>query len=131
MTPQKRRPAEDDVQSPATTVRDQRLERLIDRLPQHVRSAIRWLRQPSSFWIRMPAGALLICGGLVSFLPIFSLWMLPLGLVLLAEDVPPLRSTRSRVLDWIERRSSHWQAAPPESPEQTNPDAKLNAKLGS
>ncbi len=59
----------------------------------------------------MPAAALLICGGLVSFLPIFSLWMLPLGLALLSEDVPPLRSARSRVLDWIERRHPHWLAA--------------------
>ena len=122
MTPQKRPSAEDDVQPSATNACDQRLERLIDRLPRRVRSAIRWLRQPSSFWVRVPAGALLICGGLVSFLPIFSLWMLPLGLVLLAEDVPPLRSATSRVLDWIEHRRPHWLAAPPESPEQTNPD---------
>ena len=111
MTPQKRPSAEDDVQLSATNACDQRLERLIDRLPRRVCSAIRWLRQPSSFWIRMPAAALLICGGLVSFLPIFSLWMLPLGLALLSEDVPPLRSARSRVLDWIERRHPHWLAA--------------------
>ncbi len=111
MTPQKQRSANDDVQSPAKTARDERLERLIDHLPPRLGSAIRWLRQPSSFWIRIPAGALLICGGLVSFLPIFSLWMLPLGLLLLAEDVPPLRSATTRVLDWIERRHPHWLAA--------------------
>ena len=33
-------------------------------------------------------GVLLICGGLFSFLPILGLWMLPLGLGLLADDVP-------------------------------------------
>jgi hypothetical protein len=126
MTPQKQHSAHDHVQPPAKTARDERLERLIDRLPRRVGSAVRWLRQPSSFWIRMPAGALLICGGLVSFLPIFSLWMLPLGLLLLAEDVPSLRSATSRVLDWIERRYPHWLVAR----RADKPDAKLEHELG-
>jgi len=34
---------------------------------------------------------LLIVGGLLSFLPVLGLWMLPLGLLLLAEDYPPLQ----------------------------------------
>jgi hypothetical protein len=34
--------------------------------------------------------------------------MLPLGLMLLADDVAPLRSLRSRILDWIERRRPYW-----------------------
>jgi hypothetical protein len=49
-----------------------------------------------------PAGLLLILGGLLSFLPILGIWMLPLGLLLLAEDLPVLRSWRSRILDLIE-----------------------------
>ena len=50
-----------------------------------------------------PAGLLLILGGVLSFLPIRGIWMLPLGLLLLAEDLPVLRSWRSRILDLIER----------------------------
>jgi hypothetical protein len=88
--------------------RERRLERLIDRLPQGLRPAVRYLRRPSSRWLRIPAGILLIGGGLLSILPLFGLWMLPLGLVLLAEDVPPLRGVRDRTLDWIERRRPHW-----------------------
>jgi hypothetical protein len=52
----------------------------------------------------MLAGLLLTCGGLLGFLPVLGFWMLPIGLLLLAEDVPPLRSARGWVLDWIERR---------------------------
>jgi hypothetical protein len=37
---------------------------------------------------------LLILGGLLSFLPILGIWMLPLGLLLLAEDLPVLRFWR-------------------------------------
>jgi hypothetical protein len=51
---------------------------------------------------------LLICGGLLSFLPILGLWMLPVGLLLLAEDVPPLKSASIRILDWVERRHPDW-----------------------
>jgi len=87
---------------------EQRLERLIDRLPRRLQATIRWLRRPSSRRLRIPAGALLIGGGLLSILPFFGLWMLPLGLVLLAEDVPSLRRARDRLLDWIERRRPRW-----------------------
>jgi hypothetical protein len=70
----------------------------------------RWLRRPSSRWVRIPAGALLLCGSVLSILPFFGIWMLPLGLMLLAEDVPPLRRLRGRVLDWIAHRRPHWLA---------------------
>lgn len=88
--------------------REQRLERLIDRLPRTLQRTVRWLRRPSSFWVRLPAGVLLIAGGLLSILPFLGIWMLPLGLILLAEDIAPLRRTRDRLLDWIERRYPHW-----------------------
>jgi hypothetical protein len=89
---------------------DHRLERLIDRLPRFLRSSVRWLRQPSLIWLRIPAGILLIAGGLLSFLPILGLWMLPLGAMLLSDDLSALRSWRTRLLDWMERRYPRWFA---------------------
>ena len=87
---------------------DHRIERLIDQLPNRFRTTIRWLRRPSLRWVRMLAGVLLIAGSFLSILPIFGLWMLPLGLMLLAEDIAPLRRVRDRILDWIERHRPHW-----------------------
>jgi hypothetical protein len=87
---------------------DRRLDRLIDRLPRRLASALRFLQQPSRRWMRIPAGLLLIVGGVFSFLPILGIWMLPLGLVLLADDLPALRWCRSRILDWVERRHPNW-----------------------
>jgi hypothetical protein len=110
----------DEAQSHATSAHDGRLDRLIDCLPWRFRSPIRWLRQPSSLWIRMPAGVLLICGGLLGFLPVLGFWMLPLGLVLLADDVPPLRSARAWILDCVERWYPSWLTAPPASPPHSN-----------
>jgi hypothetical protein len=103
----------------ATTAREgvarsheHRIERLIDRLPKASRRAIRWLRRPSSRWVRIPAGVLLVGGAFLSVLPFFGIWMLPLGLMLLAEDLPPLRRVRDRVLDWIAQHRPHWLAEP-------------------
>jgi hypothetical protein len=92
--------------------RERRLELLIRRLPRRLGDAVRWLRQPAARWLRMPAGLLLIVGGVFSILPVLGLWMLPLGLVLLAEDVPPLRRGTDAVLIWIERRRPHWMGLP-------------------
>jgi hypothetical protein len=90
---------------------DWRLDALIGRLPKRLRAVVRALRQPSGRWLRIPAGLLLIAGGILAFLPILGLWMLPIGLALLADDVPLLRSWRSRMLDWVERRHPEWLAS--------------------
>ena len=87
---------------------DWRLDALIDRLPKRLRDSVRALRQPSGRWLRIPAGLLLMAGGVLAFLPILGLWMLPIGLALLADDVPLLRSWRSRMLDWVERSHPDW-----------------------
>ena len=89
-------------------IHEHRLERLIDRLPGRAQAATRWLRQPSSRWARIPAGMLLVGGGVLSILPLLGLWMLPLGLMLLAEDLPGLRRMRGHLLDWMADRRPHW-----------------------
>jgi hypothetical protein len=90
---------------------ERRLRRLLRRLPSRMQATSRWLRKPASRWARIPAGLLLIIGGCLAILPVFGLWMFPLGLMLLADDIPPLRRARERALDWLERRRPHWFAA--------------------
>ncbi|MDB5395954.1 MAG: hypothetical protein JWM91_3460 [Rhodospirillales bacterium] len=96
----------------ARTRHDWRLEGLIAHLPKSIRAVVRWLRLPSSKFVRIPAGILLIAGGVFSILPFLGIWMLPLGIVLLAEDVPWLRRVTDKGLDWIERRRPHWFSHP-------------------
>ena len=100
------RPASPETSTHQLSSYDWRLER-IERLANRLCGAVRYLRQPSGRWFRIPVGVLLIVGGIFGFPPILGLWMLPIGLVLLAEDVPLLRSWRSRTLDWVERRHPH------------------------
>jgi len=89
-----------------------RLARLIDRLPGRFRRWTLWLMKPESRYARIPAGVLLIFGGLLGMLPVLGFWMLPLGVVLLAEDLPIVRRGVARLLEWIERRWPHWFSEP-------------------
>jgi hypothetical protein len=52
---------------------EHRLERLIDRLPNAMQAPTRWLRRPSSRWVRIPAGVLLVGGGVLSILPFLGI----------------------------------------------------------
>jgi len=90
--------------------RERRLGLLIRRLPQRLQTTIHWLRRPEARHVRFPAGVLFILGSFLWILPVFGLWMLPLGIVLLAEDIPPLRRWTGRRLEWIEHRRPHWLA---------------------
>ena len=60
--------------------------------------------------MRVPAGVALAGGGVLSVLPGLGLWMLPVGLALLAHDVPVMRPPLARVLRFtnvkIEQRRS-------------------------
>ena len=74
------------------------------RVPTKVSQSIRWLRKPSSFAARLAVGLLLILGGIFSFLPVLGIWMLPLGLLLIAQDVPFLQKPLVNVLAWMEKK---------------------------
>jgi hypothetical protein len=73
---------------------DARLERQFDRIGRQVpasRGFLEWVRRPGLHIVRIPLSILLILGGVFSFLPVLGIWMLPLGLLVLAVDIPPLR----------------------------------------
>lgn len=80
------------------------LHRFEQRLPLRIARASLFLRQPSARLWRIPSAGLLILGGIFSFLPILGIWMLPLGLLLLAIDIPPLQPPMARLLHWLERK---------------------------
>ena len=74
------------------------------RLPEKLRWIVRWLRKPGSVWVRVPLGLALVLGGLVGFLPILGFWMIPLGLIVLARDIPFVRPPLIKLLDWVEHK---------------------------
>ena len=74
------------------------------KLPPGPARFVSWLRKPSSRYVRIPMAILLIIGGIFSILPVLGLWMLPLGLLLFAQDVPILQKPMAQMLGWIERK---------------------------
>lgn len=89
-----------------------RLERLFLRLEARFprfAMIIYVLRQPWAMLIRIPLGIVLVLGGILSFLPILGIWMLPLGLLLLAIDLPFLQRPMSATLLRGERQFNLWR----------------------
>lgn len=92
--------------------RERRIELLVKRLPSRIQAAVHWLRRPQARWVRMPAGVFFILGGFLAILPVFGLWMLPLGVLLLSDDVPPLQHLTNKALAWVEAKRPHWMGLP-------------------
>lgn len=81
---------------------DRRIEALLARVPERGAAVVRWLRGPSRRLLRLGAALLFVLGGVFSFLPILGIWMLPLGLALLAEDLPGLKGPLERCARFCE-----------------------------
>lgn len=88
---------------------DRSLDRLQGRLPNWVARPVGGLRKPDARWIRIPSGVFLIAGGFLGFLPILGFWMVPLGVLLLAVDVPFLRRPTAGLMIRGERRWTEWR----------------------
>lgn len=82
---------------------DRRVDALSAKLPDGLRRALDWLREPSRFWVRLGAALLFILGGVFAILPVLGLWMLPVGLALLSQDVPALKVPLEHAARWVER----------------------------
>ncbi|WP_137109985.1 hypothetical protein [Rhodobacter sp. SY28-1] len=91
--------------------RERRFQRQFDalgRLVPVLRGPMSTLRKDSWFPIRFPIAIMLIIGGLLSFLPVLGIWMLPLGLLLLAVDLPVLRGPISVLIIRTRRKGKLW-----------------------
>ena len=60
----------------------------------HFSIAGRRFRLPRSRTARIGLGTLLVLGGVFSFLPVLGVWMLPLGLLVLSQDLSFVRRWR-------------------------------------
>lgn len=71
-------------------------------VPDRIVRLIRWMRDPKQRSVRLSAGILLIVLSFFSFLPIIGIEFLPIGLLLIAQDVPFLRKPVARAFLWLE-----------------------------
>lgn len=83
---------------------DKAYEGLEHEAPDWMARAIRWLRDPKSRWVRLPLGLALIVSGFFGFLPVLGSEFIPLGLLLIAQDIPFLREPVADCTLWLERK---------------------------
>lgn len=88
---------------------DGRLQRLLDVLPGPVERTYLWLIAPGHAWARWPIALLLVAGGFLWFLPVLGLWMLPLGLILIGHDIPPLHRATLWMLGAVQGWWDRWR----------------------
>ncbi len=89
----------------------------LSRLFPPLRNTLKTLRAHHWRILRLPLSVVLIIGGLLSFLPFLGIWMLPVGLLLLAVDLPFLRAPTSALVIrarrwiavWMRRVRARWQ----------------------
>lgn len=65
-----------------------------------IRRTMMWGQENVPPGIRSVLGVVLVIAGFFGFLPILGFWMIPLGGILIALDIPPLRR---RLLAWLDR----------------------------
>jgi hypothetical protein len=81
-----------------------RWSRPVGRLTARLIRAIGRLKAHQNPWVRRGLGCALILGGLLAFLPVLGIWMLPLGLVILSDERHALRRPRRRLQVWAGQR---------------------------
>ena len=92
--------------------RDQQLlneafDELERETPDRITHMIRWFRSPAAQRVRLPVGILCIIASFFWFLPVIGIELLPIGLLLIAVDVPILRRPVGLFILWLEDR---WMA---------------------
>ena len=82
------------------------MERFQNHIPTWIGHNLNRLRGDRAKWLRVPTGVALIGGGVLGFLPlpVVAVWMLPVGLALLAHDIPTMRRPMARLLHFTNRR---------------------------
>lgn len=90
---------------------NRQFDRLQRRVPDFAARLLERVRRPGARWMRIPLSILLILGGIFSFLPVLGIWMLPLGLLLLALDLVFLQGPVNLAIVRGTRKWSTWRRA--------------------
>jgi len=105
---------------------DSAFDELEAHAPDRLARAIRWLRDPKGRWVRLPLGVAIIALNLLGpVVPVLGIEFVPIGLLLIAQDVPPLRKPVARATialerKWLAFRQRHRKAGNKDSSAQRN-----------
>src|SRR5215469_731263 len=108
---------------------NEEMNRLQDHIPTWVGHNLERLRGKRAVWVRVLAGVALIVAWGFFPLPVVGIWMLPVGLVLLAHDIPIVRAPIARLLHFtngkIEKRKRCAMSALPRKADVAERDRQI------
>lgn len=84
-------------------------ERHKHELRQKFIRAVRWSERRLPPGLRSLLGIVLVIAGIFGFLPVLGFWMVPLGALFIALDIPPLRR---RLRHWLDASEAENQRKP-------------------
>lgn len=84
-----------------------------------LRIGSRTYRLPQRASARIMIGGGLVAGGVLGFLPVLGFWMIPLGLLVLSQDLPAVRRWRRSLVVRMERRKAERAARRAQSRNET------------
>ncbi len=91
------------------------VNRFQNQIPSWVGDNLNRLRGKRVIWVRVLTGLALIVAWSFFPIPVVGIWMLPVGLALLAHDIPAVRAPIARLLHFtngkIEKRKSRPMSA--------------------
>ncbi len=91
-----------------------------------IRIGPKLFRLPKRAPARIALGSGLVVGGILGFLPVLGFWMIPLGLLVLSQDLPAVRRWRRSFSVRMERRGGRRprrQGVRPKKPRENNEEA--------
>lgn len=86
---------------------DRQLQALGRRLPV-LKRLITFVNARPGVLLRVPLALFLMMAGLLGFLPMLGFWMIPLGFVILAIDLPLLQPAVTTTMIRFRRRGALW-----------------------
>ncbi len=102
-------PMNDSPHESGEKLLDEAFEGLEQQAPNRITPIIHWLRDPKSRIVRIPIGILLILASFFWFLPVLGLELFPIGLLLIAQDVPVLQRPVGKMMLWLEHKWAQQQ----------------------
>jgi hypothetical protein len=80
------------------------MDRFQNHIPTWVAQNLNRLLGKRAIWVRVLTGVALIVAWGFFPLPVVGIWMLPVGLALLAYDIPMMRRPMARLLHFTNRK---------------------------
>ncbi|EPX81481.1 hypothetical protein thalar_00036 [Litoreibacter arenae DSM 19593] len=82
---------------------------MFERKVPALRRPLNAIRAKGWWVVRVPVAFFFIIGGILAILPVFGVWMLPIGFLLLAVDITALRGPLADAIVRGRRRIALWR----------------------